>query len=81
MARDQIENRLKLLAEDSYVPNDILTITLKSCVETFDMDQMIDDFLTFFVAGQETSANTLTFCFMELAQNPHVVKKYLIRFF
>ena len=36
---------------------------------------MIDDFITFFVAGQETTANTLAFCFIEIAKNPLVAKK------
>jgi cholesterol 24(S)-hydroxylase len=39
------------------------------------MEEMIDDFVTFFVAGQETSANSLAFCFLELAQNPLIVQK------
>ena len=36
---------------------------------------MIDDFITIFVAGQETTANTLAFCFIEIAKNPLVAKK------
>ena len=39
------------------------------------MDDMVDDFITFFIAGQETTANTLAFCFRELAQNPQVYLK------
>ena len=39
------------------------------------MEDMIDDFITFFVAGQETTANTLAFCFIEIAKNPLVAKK------
>lgn len=39
------------------------------------MEDMIDDFITFFVAGQETTANTLAFCFLELARNPLIVQK------
>lgn len=35
----------------------------------------MDDFITFFVAGQETTANALTFCIMELGQNPEVLQK------
>ncbi len=42
-----------------------------------DMEDMIDDFITFFVAGQETTANALAFCFLELARNPLVVQKYI----
>jgi cytochrome P450 len=29
---------------------------------------MTDDFITFFLAGQETTANTLAFCFLELGK-------------
>jgi cholesterol 24(S)-hydroxylase len=36
---------------------------------------MTDDFVTFFVAGQETTANTLAFCFLELGKNPSLVEK------
>lgn len=39
------------------------------------MEKMIDDFMTFFVAGQETTANTLAFCFLELGKNPDIVHK------
>jgi cholesterol 24(S)-hydroxylase len=39
------------------------------------MEDMIDDFITFFVAGQETTANTLAFCFIEIAKHPLVAKK------
>lgn len=40
-----------------------------------DVEKMIDDFVTFFVAGQETTANALAFCFMELGKNPEIIKK------
>nr|QEV83798.1 cytochrome P450 [Brachionus rotundiformis] len=43
--------------------------------EKFNVDNMIDDFLTFFVAGQETSANTLAFCLLEIGRNPDVFEK------
>lgn len=36
---------------------------------------MTDDFMTFFVAGQETTANTLAFCILELGKNPKLVEK------
>ncbi len=38
------------------------------------MKDMIDDYVTFFSAGQEKTANTLAFCFIEIAENPMVVK-------
>lgn len=36
---------------------------------------MTDDFITFFVAGQETTANALAFCFLEIGKNPEIAKK------
>lgn len=36
---------------------------------------MTDEFLTFFVAGQETTATTLAFCFLEIARRPDILKK------
>ena len=40
-----------------------------------DLDLMIDDFATFFVAGQETTANSLAFCFLELGKNKDIFYK------
>lgn len=40
-----------------------------------DLEKMTDDFATFFLAGQETTANTLAFCFLELGKNPEIVRK------
>jgi cholesterol 24(S)-hydroxylase len=36
---------------------------------------MVDDFSTYFIAGQETTSNTLAFCFQELARHPQVLKR------
>jgi cholesterol 24(S)-hydroxylase len=36
---------------------------------------MVDDFVTMFGAGQETTANTLSFSFLEICRNPEIVKK------
>lgn len=36
---------------------------------------MVDDFVTFFIAGQETTANAMAFCFLELGQKPQIVQK------
>ena len=40
-----------------------------------DIESMIDDFVTFFVAGQETTANTLAFVFLELGKNKDLYAK------
>ncbi len=43
--------------------------------EELDLEAMIDDFVTFFIAGQETTATTLAFCFLEIGKNPQVLVK------
>jgi cholesterol 24(S)-hydroxylase len=39
------------------------------------METMVDDFMTFFLAGQETTANSLSFAFLEVCKNPEIVEK------
>jgi cholesterol 24(S)-hydroxylase len=43
--------------------------------DDLDVETMIDDFMTFFLAGQETTANKLAFCFLEINKNPSVLEK------
>ena len=37
---------------------------------------MIDEFLTFFFAGQETTANALAFSVMAIGRHPAVLEKF-----
>jgi cholesterol 24(S)-hydroxylase len=39
------------------------------------LEVLVDEFITFFVAGQETTSNALAFCILELGQNPEVLAK------
>jgi cholesterol 24(S)-hydroxylase len=40
-----------------------------------DIESTVDNFVTFFIAGQETTANTLAFCLLELGRNRDVLSK------
>lgn len=48
---------------------------LKKELGSLDIEAMTDDFVTFFVAGQETTANALAFCFLEMGKKPDIVEK------
>jgi hypothetical protein len=49
MGRDQIMTRIKLLQDGLHTPSDLLSITLKMYEnESFEMEEMVDDFVTFF---------------------------------
>nr|UOU03252.1 cytochrome P450 3049C1 [Brachionus rubens] len=75
-ARDKILKRLENLKNNEYAPDDILTAIVSSCKDDeIDLESLVDDFITFFNAGQETTANTLAFCFLELGRNPQVYNK------
>lgn len=74
IGRNEILNRIELLKQGDYMADDILTNLLKTHDE-IDVEEMVDDFSTFFIAGQETTANTLAFVFIEIARNPDVLKK------
>ncbi|KAK7907140.1 hypothetical protein WMY93_015752 [Mugilogobius chulae] len=62
------------------VPKDILTQIIKSAQQEEvmtkeDEEFMLDNFVTFFIAGQETTANQLAFCIMELGRHPDILEK------
>lgn len=74
--REQILRRIEMFKKNQELPNDILTTILKSHEENeFDLESMVDDFLTFFVGGQETTAALLSSLFLELGRNKDVLKK------
>ncbi|XP_056336552.1 cholesterol 24-hydroxylase-like [Danio aesculapii] len=75
-----IQNRKTAVKNGEDVPKDILTQILKSAEEenvnnTDDLEQMLDNFVTFFIAGQETTANQLSFAIMALGRNPEIYKR------
>ncbi|KAM6915228.1 cholesterol 24-hydroxylase-like [Xenentodon cancila] len=62
------------------VPKDILTQIIKTAATEEKMTEedeefMLDNFVTFFIAGQETTANQLGFCIMELGRHPEILEK------
>ncbi|XP_069591485.1 cholesterol 24-hydroxylase-like isoform X2 [Ranitomeya imitator] len=75
--KERILQRIKAIEDGEETPKDILTQILKS-VELHDactLEDLIDNFVTFFIAGQETTANQLSFIVMELGRYPEVLAK------
>ncbi|XP_018421747.1 PREDICTED: cholesterol 24-hydroxylase-like [Nanorana parkeri] len=75
---------IRAIEEGDDIPVDILTQILKgegklkkisSQEGGCDMEGLLDNFVTFFIAGQETTANQLSFTVIELARNPDILKK------
>jgi cytochrome P450 len=42
----------------------------------YDIEELVDDFVTFFLAGAHTTATTLAYVFRELCRNENVLQKY-----
>ncbi|XP_028406688.1 cholesterol 24-hydroxylase-like [Dendronephthya gigantea] len=74
-ASDCIKTRMKDIADGKAVPDDLLSILIKN--GSLSMEDIIDEFLTVFLAGQETTANSLSFTLYEIISNPHVEEKLL----
>ncbi|XP_071395966.1 cholesterol 24-hydroxylase-like [Centroberyx affinis] len=75
-----IHSRKTAIQNGEEVPKDILTQIIKTAGKEESMDKedeelMLDNFVTFFIAGQETTANQLAFCIMELGRNPEILEK------
>ena len=46
---------------------------------SYTFDIMVDEFVTFVVAGMETTANSLALCMMELARRPDLVERFVLQ--
>ncbi|XP_053736819.1 cholesterol 24-hydroxylase-like [Synchiropus splendidus] len=78
--RDWIRQRSIAIQNNESVPKDILTRILKSAEQDDkpaieDEELMVDNFVTFFIAGQETTANQIAFCVRELGRYPEILEK------
>ncbi|XP_075048848.1 cholesterol 24-hydroxylase-like isoform X2 [Mixophyes fleayi] len=75
--KDCIERRQKQIEDGEEIPVDILSQILKGAAleESCDMESLLDNFVTFFIAGQETTANQLSFAVMEMTRNPEVLAR------
>ncbi|XP_071334817.1 cholesterol 24-hydroxylase-like [Trachinotus anak] len=75
-----IHERKTAMQNGDDVPKDILTQIIKTAGKEESMTKddeefMLDNFVTFFIAGQETTANQLAFCIMELGRHPDILEK------
>ncbi|XP_005724928.1 cholesterol 24-hydroxylase-like isoform X2 [Pundamilia nyererei] len=75
-----IAERKAAIENGDEVPKDILTQIIKTAnqeeiMTEEDEEFMLDNFVTFFIAGQETTANQLAFCIMELGRHPDILEK------
>uniref|UniRef100_A0A8C6H8Y2 Cytochrome P450, family 46, subfamily a, polypeptide 1 n=1 Tax=Mus spicilegus TaxID=10103 RepID=A0A8C6H8Y2_MUSSI len=75
VGKDWVQRRREALKRGEDVPADILTQILKAEEGAQDDEVLLDNFVTFFIAGHETSANHLAFTVMELSRQPEIVAR------
>ncbi|CAM5123064.1 unnamed protein product [Eretmochelys imbricata] len=78
VGKECIEQRQEAIQNGEEVPQDILTQILKGDAaqeETRDDETILDNFVTFFIAGHETTANQLSFTIMELGRQPEILER------
>ncbi|XP_061468108.1 cholesterol 24-hydroxylase isoform X2 [Rhineura floridana] len=77
--KECLERRHKAMEIGEEIPLDILTQILKGAAleEDCDDESLLDNFVTFFFAGHETTANQLSFTIMELGRHSNITMKFL----
>ncbi|XP_039740134.1 cholesterol 24-hydroxylase isoform X3 [Pteropus medius] len=75
VGKDWVQRRREALKRGEDVPADILTQILKAEEGAQDDKILLDNFVTFFIAGHETSANHLAFTVMELSRQPEILAR------
>ncbi|NXV74704.1 CP46A hydroxylase, partial [Atlantisia rogersi] len=77
VGKECIDQRREAIQNGKEDTLDILTQILKgdALQETKDDENILDNFITFFVAGHETSANQLSFTVMALGQHPEILAR------
>ncbi|KAL9970601.1 hypothetical protein ACROYT_G023006 [Oculina patagonica] len=74
--RKVIEVRKNAMKRGEQVPDDMLQriIQQQETIPNLGIEDMLDDFLSFFIAGHETTASMLSFCVLELGDHPEIVE-------
>ncbi|XP_074885960.1 cholesterol 24-hydroxylase isoform X2 [Buteo buteo] len=77
VGKECIDQRREAIQNGKEATLDILTQILKgdALEETRDDESILDNFITFFVAGHETTANQLSFTVMALGQHPEILER------
>ncbi|NXY16184.1 CP46A hydroxylase, partial [Atrichornis clamosus] len=77
VGKECLDRRREAIQNGKEATLDILTQILKGAAleETRDDENILDNFITFFVAGHETSATEMTFTVMALGQHPEIMER------
>ncbi|XP_030829781.1 cholesterol 24-hydroxylase [Strongylocentrotus purpuratus] len=78
IGQDCIEKRREAKKKGEELPKDILTCILQAeddVGQKIEMAELLDEFVTFFLAGHETTSNLLAFTLLEIGRHKDVAKR------
>nr|QVK45597.1 cytochrome P450 [Brachionus paranguensis] len=76
--KDLILKRIEKLKSNDYCSSDILFFVLdKLIAQNIDLETVVDDILSILNGGQETTANAILFCLLEIHRNKPVMDKLM----
>lgn len=80
IAKDAIFNRMEEMKRGEDTPNDILSFILRASESlkeslSFGLEEILDEFVTFFIAGQDTTANLLASTILCLGRYPNIMER------
>ncbi|KAK3730374.1 hypothetical protein QZH41_020669 [Actinostola sp. cb2023] len=75
--RKIITERIAAIKDGKDTPNDILQhiILMTANNPSVTLEELVDEFVTFFLAGQETTSNLLAFTLYEIEQNADIERR------
>lgn len=73
-AKNVIQERQEAILRGDDTPLDILAhiLSMAESEPSLTLEDMVDEFVTFYVAGQETTSNQLSFTLFEILKNPEI---------
>ncbi|XP_065061538.1 cholesterol 24-hydroxylase-like isoform X2 [Rhopilema esculentum] len=72
-----VAERKYMLSKGEKLPNDIMSLVVEKAASDPNItdEDLIDEFVTFIIAGQDTTASLLSFLLFSLLENPSVMKR------
>lgn len=77
IGRDCIQRGIKAVESGQKVPHGVLSQILQSASlkETHSLEDLVDDFCSFYTAGHDTTANLLLFAIIRVHQHPNILSR------
>eukprot|EP00112_Aurelia_sp_Birch-Aquarium-sp1_P021901 Seg6.9 transcript_id=Seg6.9/GoldUCD/mRNA.D3Y31 product="Cholesterol 24-hydroxylase" protein_id=Seg6.9/GoldUCD/D3Y31 len=73
--KECVEQKQKLLIEGKELPNDIMSMIIEQADSSLTEEALVDEFITFIIAGSDTTSNMMSFLLLAVCSNPRIQEK------